>query len=192
MKNKKSNVFCSMLAVVCLIFLCASCSHDPHFTNDSSGTPIWKHGALSFDPQGEWGYLGRDGIAWMFGHVSGRVWSMVFVHKDTTGQSKDDLRRRAVAAMSGIGDVEMCTDGFIDKQPVLISRGTCRGPLGTVRQQHMIGARSPHELVPISYNTFVSDGPDAGYVVIVYALQEDINAYQYVLDRYMNSFRFSK
>lgn len=128
----------------------------------------------------------------MFGHVSGRVWAMVFVHTGPTGQSREDMRKQAVSAMSSIGDDAMCTDGFIDKQPVLFCQGSCRGPLGTVRAQHMIGARSPHELVPISYNTFVSDGPDARYVVIVYALQEDIDADQNVLDRFLNSFHFSK
>lgn len=176
---------------VCLFFLCISCAHDPHFTTDSEGTPVWRHGALSFDPRGEWGYLGHEGVVWMFGHVSERVWSMVFVHADPGGQSRDELRKQIISAMSGIGDEGTCTDGFIDNQPVLFCRGACRGPLGTVRAQNMIGSRSPYEVVPISYNMFVSDGPDARYAVIVYALEEDIATYQNVLDGFLNSFRFS-
>lgn len=192
--NKRCRILCMLnCLLVCSFFLCASCAHDPHFTTDSKGTPIWKHGALSFDPKGEWGYVGRgrEGVVWMFGHVSGQVWSLVSVYPGPTGQSKEDLRELAMSAMSDIGDAETCADGLIDDQPVLFCRGSYRDLLGTVRPQQMLGTRSLDAVVPISLNMFVSDGPDARYVVFVYALQEDIATCQSVMDRFMNSIRFS-
>lgn len=189
-KSKRA-LFTPWWLYACLFVLCASCVHDPSLTTNAAGDPIWRHGALSFNPAGEWGRVGRKGTAWQFGHVSGMVWSMIFVNPRQPGLSRDDLRKQALSAMSYVGYDGSCTEGVIGKQPVLFCQGLCDGPLGSVRTKQGLNYRSPNEVVPISYKMLVSDGPDARYVVIVYIVETDTASYQDVVDRFIGSFRIS-